>query len=646
LKANDLTLADASLTAEEFYSEKWLYRFLRTQYSERPHALWERYIDRMYPTHTGTVTVAEGVFTLTAVNHFVSACVLVPAKTSKEFDSFAAEARRLRVEAFEKTVRSAPARKPTPPAGDVPYLAFVPDDTRPITPHAGPSEAERARQAWKVAAAPSQRLSLRLAVVPFRDLGRGRLEVSDLSGPDTLSAKHARVYWLNHRSDGETISEMALVPGDALDCEAGVTQCFHVWWEVPADTRPGRYQGKWKFRPEKGSATELPVELEVYPFRLEEVLPFSFGMYYSPRNEPGLPEATQKRLLKEQLQFMRQVGFTAVPIGSPQVTGLGAGGKVSLRFDDTLATLAREVGMGRHPKQSLTGAVLPVGRAIGRRLPGSQGAAVDRQPGIELRQPEFRPYLQDALRQYRKHLDGLELPVAVEIRNLADTLAYADLVRAAGLTGFVTPMGDTNGGKDYTVLADHADIVSVHAWKASEGLMERTRKNGKTLWLYNTGMDRLSWGFYNWRAGSQGRWEWHFGWHEAGARGGYPGSDWYNPFTAAHGFTSHAPAEFPGGMLFQSAFLEAAEGITDTAYLVTLEKAMAAAQTAGRHPAVVKEARGFLDALRRVIPAIPGTKGLATPADGALVGTGIDEEARWQTSLWREKVAELIRRLQ
>ena len=74
------------------------------------------------------------------------------------------------------------------------------------------------------------------------------------------------------------------------------------------------------------------------------------------------------------------------------------------------------------------------------------------------------------------------------------------MMHEAGVTSFITPMGDRESGKDYTVLVDHVDILSTHAWKGSAGLIARTHKEGNALWLYNTGMDRFSWGFYNWRA--------------------------------------------------------------------------------------------------------------------------------------------------
>ncbi len=191
------------------------------------------------------------------------------------------------------------------------------------------------------------------------------------------------------------------------------------------------------------------------------------------------------------------------------------------------------------------------------------------------------------------------------------------------------------------------DIISTHAWKGSAGLIARAHEKGKTLWLYNTGMDRFSWGFYNWRARSEGRWEWHFCTPHDSARGGYPGGEWYNPFTGVHGFAPNAPpADHPGGMLFQSNFLDVMEGINDYAYLTTLNKAIEAAEADGKRAAAVKEAKAFLAALDRAIPELPGAKGLLNEGDGALVGMGVDDDARLQAPHWRETIAGLLKALQ
>src|SRR5205823_256791 len=126
-------------------------------------------------------------------------------------------------------------------------------------------------------------------------------------------------------------------------------------------------------------------------------------------------DATNLRLLKEQVKFVRRLGMTAVPIGAPTVTGLRGEDKVTLRFDPTMIDAAKEAGMGRHPKQYQMGNTLGVGRAIGRRLPGSLGAKVDQEPGIELRQPGFAGYFRDALRQQKAWYEKSKLPVAVEV---------------------------------------------------------------------------------------------------------------------------------------------------------------------------------------------------------------------------------------
>ena len=133
---------------------------------------------------------------------------------------------------------------------------------------------------------------------------------------------------------------MALMPSASLDVEQGVTQCFWLTLDVPEKAEAGVYKGEVTFRPGKGEAVRVPLELEVYPFALESVLPVSFGMYYEPRNEPGLAPEVQRRLLKEQFQWMRKIGFTAVQVGPATVTGLGNGG-VQLQFDTTLYDLAR-----------------------------------------------------------------------------------------------------------------------------------------------------------------------------------------------------------------------------------------------------------------------------------------------------------------
>ncbi|MBS0263529.1 MAG: hypothetical protein JSS02_16430 [Planctomycetes bacterium] len=635
LKLNGQVVVDESPTLDEYYSEKHLYRFLPVDHDGDPTQLWPDYLARMYPAQQATLEITDGTLRLEAVNHFVSALVLVPQGQGGDFVPPIETARR---QAFEKTLPPIKRNWPTRAAGAGPAVAWLPAPGERIWPWSLPRRDKPA--AWSLGVAPGQVLHLNLGLTAFV---ADDVKIScHLPGDATASHFDQRL-----RFDGDDASEMVLLPADHVRTRPGRTRSLWIQAQVPKTLPAGVHEGTIRLAGAEFQL-QIPVRWEVQPITLQEVLPLSLGMYYTPRPIAGLDPVRQRALFKAQFEFMRSVGLTAVPIGSGTITGLPARGQTSVRFDPTFCELAREVGFGRHPRQYQMGTTLGMGRAIGRRL-GDLGAAVDRNPGVELKQAGFREHHLDALRQYRAFLEQQKLPVAVEVvdeprevpnpwnRNLADTLAYAAMVREAGLTGFVTPMSDTNSGKDYSILADQVDILSVHGWKASAKLMARAAEQKRTMWLYNTGMDRFSWGFYAWRVGAVGRWEWHFSWPEDQGRGGYPGREWFNPFTSSHGLASDAPLSYPGGILYQSAFLEVSEGITDYAYLLTLETALGNQQSPQ-----AKEAREFLQGLKKAIPQFPELQGLADPGAGALVGMGIKDEARLQAPAWRARLAQYI----
>ena len=179
------------------------------------------------------VKVTDGMFTLEAENYFVSAVVLVPASAKDDFDKFADSARKLRIEAFEKTLRPLPGKKPRAQTGDGPFVLYEPAFGAEVQPWTGPTAEERKHTALKTAAAPGQTVTLRLAVTPFADLGRCMLETSALKGPSEIAADRIAVYSQNYRYDGDSLSEMALMPSPTLDVERGVTECFWLTLDVP-----------------------------------------------------------------------------------------------------------------------------------------------------------------------------------------------------------------------------------------------------------------------------------------------------------------------------------------------------------------------------------------------------------------------------
>lgn len=626
LSVNGMALRDERPSFEDFDGPRYVHRFLWTQYSERPHAVWLDYLDRMYPVHTGSVSAPRGSVTVKTVNHFLSALILVPGANAADFDLMAAKLRKARLDAFEALNPPRSPRKPERKPGDGDYLLYVPDPGAEAGPDSGPStDAERARRSISSSAAAGQNVIWRTALVPFRNLGPCELRPSDLRGPEgIIPASAIRGHFQNYRYGPRGPGEMILLPTLALRGEAGITQHFWLWLAVPAEAKPGVYRGNLAFTARDAEPTSIPLELTVLPFRLDADLPGSFGLYGGAEAWPRPPDDVYLAGMSRRYEWMRRAGFTATACGpAAHVTSVdGASGKVVLRFDDSLSSLALTAGLGSKRSWFNMVTQLGIARAISRRLQPAgdhpAGAPVDRNPGVEFDHPRFKSCWMDAMRQYRQHLEKSGMAYAIEIvdeprevpnpwnRNLKHTCLYGDWLGEAGFTArFVTPMGD-GGPLDYTELVNHADIVSIHAGEGSAGLMRKTLAAGKTLWFYNTGMSRFLWGVYPWRCGAKGRWEWHWCAPDGAAAGGYPGDEWFNPFTPKDGYACSAPwAAFPGGFLYKSSLLTAADGITDYATLTVLEAAVGSAKAGGAKASAVSRAEALLGEIRRAVPEFP-----------------------------------------
>ena len=694
LKINDATVCDERPGEEEFWSEKYLYRFMMTQYSERPHAIWEDFIDRMYSSTQSVATVSDGILSVKSMNYFLSALIVAPEKEAAAFDRVLSGIKAKRVEDFEKTLKPLPFPKPSKKEGDGDYVIFVPDIGAELMPWTAPTDEERKRMSIKSAGTPGERVIMKVGIVPFADLGKSSIEVSDLKGPETIAASRIRVLFRNFRFNGSDYDPQhperaltALIPTLSVNAERGVTRFFYLLLSVPDNAKAGVYTGVFKFKPGKGKPSDMPVELEVYPFRLDGNLPFAFGMWWtSGFNEPAFSDpAALRKFRKEQLESMREeIGLTTITVPGFQFRRI-VGDKVEIALDTTWYDLARETGMARNPEQALLVGNLwgDSGRSLKRFLSDDARQRMARQeakiPGLAdlTDNPEFNKYMTEGCRQYRELLKKMGLPVVVnavdeprerdaynkrEMKsyrlNLAGTLVMCDLMRDAELSVpalsriSVNPMADINYDKvSYLPILDHVDLISTHGSDRSEQFMRQTVERGKTLWVYNIGQDRYTWGFYNWRVQSKGRWEWCFWGHSNSAQSGYPGREWYNPFTgmtgvgAWNGVACCAPyTACKGGVLYLPQAYDMREGVTDAAYLYTLGELLKKPELARSKKG--EEALAFLASLEKAIPFLPKkVKGMAGPNAGQMVGRGTEDEARLRVAEWRNTIAGFLKEL-
>ena len=411
LKINDQTIVDETPSDEQFGGDKYLYRFLWTQYSEKPHALWRNYIDKMYPADVYDVTVRDGAITVETANYFLSALVAVPAAKKADFQRMVAEIRDRRIATFEAGLRAAqrpgkeakPRIPPRPEQGpdDPQVLLYVPQDPLAVDPWTVPNDEERKARRVDVAGAPGQKVLVVLSVTPLADLGPSTLVASDLSGPGVIPAGNFRGYYRNYRFNGKDYAEsendktrhmpeMCLVPSLALDLEKGVTFSYWLRLTVPIDARPGTYTGTLTLRSAGGKSFAMPLVLEVYPFKLEAVLPISYGLWGTVGTIPQfLPEAAKKQITRERLDSMVDLGLTATCVDVFSVKALKPGGTVELEINEEFVRMVKECGMGRHPEQAqlVSTIMASMGRPIAARLPG--GGGIWQSPGIEFRLKDF-----------------------------------------------------------------------------------------------------------------------------------------------------------------------------------------------------------------------------------------------------------------
>jgi len=399
-----------------------------------------------------------------------------------------------------------PPPAPTAAQKEAGYLLFVRNYLEPVYYNTNPRPYE-VKAELRLFATPGEREPAAFAVWPIEDLEGVEVVLSNLRGPGDAVLKRTDidVRFTRQLTRGVKpfmwmVGPEALEHFTALNIPRGRTTQFWLTAAVPADAAPGDYQGTVSFKPANKPASQMQLSLVVLPFRLLEDPEMNFGWYYGGSGPT----------LRRELEDLRAHGCTTLTIHEPKIKSLTADGRAVVDFSnwETYRTLCAEIGL-RGVKQTSIGAITDAIRPLGIQELG---------PGFDV------PFVA-VLRKYKEWLDARpDFKVVFTIydepresmlnswnRTFDQTVAYIKLCRQVpGLLLSVNPMGDRGGDKDYSAFADMVDILNTHAWNGSKKLIERTKKAGHTLWVYNNGQARLTWGFSVWRVGARGEWEWMY----------------------------------------------------------------------------------------------------------------------------------------
>jgi hypothetical protein len=456
--------------------------------------------------------------------------------------------------------------------------------------------------ALSLRSAPGQVVSLSLAIRPLKDLGETRIDFPELQGPlggdETTVRTGAEldvgvVRYVarreSRRSQAWRPAPAMIVPTNAWIIEKNVTKQFWLDYRIPENLLPGRYRGAISITPEKAAASQLAVELEVLPFRLQRPRHLTLGLtYFSPVQDAWFGEDRYWQRMAAEFADMRTQGFTTV-----QFTGVGIHDYDRL---DRVFQLYREAGF----EQPLV-------------LLESYGA-MDRMrlDGIAWDSEAFFTGFQQSIRQLlteagRRHWPPFIVNFGDEFTNSALEEFGAEVARRLKEIPGIVTSADANGYKEVELLAPEVDIVAFNnGWAGPErvngdkrllhrGTIEMIEKAGAVPWLVNVGTDRFSNGYWLWKMvnlGVRGKLEWMYRSYH-----GMP----YNSFDADP-MVGDLAFPGPGGRAIHSLDYQFMRmGFDDLAYLYTLEQRLASRRASGASTAAVADAESFLRELDALI---------------------------------------------
>lgn len=587
--ANGTTVVDQSFDLKSFRAHEFAFQ----DEEDLPgDDLWEKYIHKLFVPQRFDVVVSGHQLKLDFNSYGAPWCAMVnglvvwPKASEPDAERWLAALDAARREQFNLY-----HAEKLPPAPS-PYLASEADRTRgfvtfvhapdrEVAVNSVPTPAEARRTSIDVAGSPGETVLACLGVLPLKNAGAittSKLLLRNAAASEIAGrVRVARYKALNHTATYEIAPKyLDDVDVQPVSLRPGVTRSFWGTIAIPSDAPAGEYAGEWIL---SGGTTRIsvPVRLRVWPIRLEEV-PVPMGMFgMSPTGSSWGFEPQGEAYWaawKELLEDARRHGLTGIDpaIHIPLLRISGGKAEIDFREADRFMELARAAGFTRE----LNGYSIDTGLAI-RVNPGFDPTAEARRWGVATYAEAVRAYF-DAIRVHAKEKNWLPIAFCTDDEYLIHPggdpvkLATQHRLLRENAPGFHFVAFDSAmlGGADHaakeSMLAD-LDIWApgLHGPKDAELIHAANR----TLWLYNTGLNRFTFGSYLFyarqRYGVQGFFQWI-----------YNGGGTYSDFYLASHNESHYGVTYPSnrGLRSTPTWERILLGMNDHRYLETARRAI------------------------------------------------------------------------
>lgn len=541
--------------------------------------LWEKYIRRLFVPRRFDVEVRGGQLKLDFDAQFSPWCAMVnglvvwPKSSDADAERWLAALDAARKEQYElyHAEKSPPAAAyaatdAEKSRGFVPLVHAV---DREIGVSSIPTAPETARKELEAAGAPGETVNACLALLPLKDCGSVTSATCTLPNSRVRVARYKAInHTASYSIEPKYLDDVGLAP---VPVRPGATRSFWVTIAIPPDAAGGEHVGELTLKGDRIQVT-MPVRLRVWPLRLEEV-PIPMGMFLmGPPGASSAFDATGDAIWKgwkELLEDARSHGLTSVDpmLSLPLVRIANGAAEVDFRAADRFMELARAAGF----TQELNG----YGLSTGIRLkigPNFDYDAEARRFGAATYAEAVKAYF-DAVRSHAREKNWLPIAFCSDDEYLihpggdpAKLAAHHRLLQenAPGFR-FVAFDSAMLGGPD--PAPREKMLADIDTWGA--GLhgprdSEVVRTAGRRLWLYNTGLNRFTFGTYMAYArqahGVQGFFQWV-----------YNGGGTYGDFYLASHNESHYGVTFPStrGLRSTPTWERIRAGCNDHRYLET-----------------------------------------------------------------------------
>lgn len=502
----------------------YLHRFERTE-PKPGDSVWDLYLSPLVSPKRFAARSVGGKLRLRFGEDGVLGCriaalVAWPDAIRSQGEAWIAEVEQRNRTEFERKAVALDPKAPPPPAAPAPieYPPLEADlppwvhgaSPTPVAPRIGArgSRVSITFSAWPGSAPPP---------------GEIQLSVTDLRGPSgVIPAARVEVRHVHHALQ-RTFNAIAyrigpeslrLLEGSGLAWTPGLRRQFWLTIRVPDDAKAGVYTGTFTLQP---GGLSGPVAVRVVDAVLDEP-DFRMG-FYGAHVPAGIPEAERPAAWRSLFRILREHGMNCLS-GGPSIPfdGLDAAGapKLDFRACDEYFRAAREEGFTGEVN-AYGGPGMVSGLHDGYTI-GSTGRDWEKRTGKPF--PELLKIVWGAVRDHAKQagwppvaLGMTDEPRVIEV--VREQLELMKLYREH------VPWVKIGGSYSVKWNEDPfekgvQEIFKTLVWSAlnehGPADFEQARALGRELWIYNQGVDRFSFGAYQygaWRRGVRGRMQWH-----------------------------------------------------------------------------------------------------------------------------------------